>query len=83
LLSQSFTFSRGGIFVQKASLASLPDVLDARDIASVLGIGYVKALRLIRYGDMNYIRIGCAYRVSKDNFINWLNCSQPTEIELD
>jgi len=69
--------------VQKASLSSLPDVLDARDVASVLGIGYTKALRVIRYGGMNYIRIGCAYRVSKDNFIQWLNCSKPTQINFD
>ena len=67
----------------KVSLESLPDVLDAKDVASALGIGYVKALKLIRHGGMNYIRIGCAYRVSKDNFTAWLNCTKPLLIDLD
>ena len=67
----------------KVRIDSLPDVLDAKDVASALGIGYVKALKLIRHSGMNYIRIGCAYRVSKDNFTTWLNCSKPTIIDID
>ena len=69
--------------MSKVTIASLPDVLNARDIACVLNIGYVKALGLIRYGGMNYIRIGKTYRVSKQNFVDWLNCSQPMIITLD
>jgi len=64
-------------------LASLPDVLDAKDVASFLCIGYVKALKLIRYGGMNYIKLGRTYRVSKVNFTEWLNCSKPTVINID
>ena len=67
----------------KVCLASLPDVLNARDIASVLNIGYVKALHLIRFGGMNYIQIGKTYRISKQNFISWLNCAQPMVISFD
>ncbi|MCL2398533.1 MAG: helix-turn-helix domain-containing protein [Defluviitaleaceae bacterium] len=69
--------------MQKASLVSLPDVLDAKDIAGFLGIGYVKALKLIRYGGMRYIQIGRVYRVSKANFTDWLNCEQSMIINLD
>jgi len=69
--------------LKEACLASLPDVLDARDIAGFLNIGYVKALKLIRYGNMNYIQIGRVYRVSKQNFIDWLNCQQPMIISID
>ena len=61
----------------------MPDVLDARDIASVLGIGYTKSLQLVRYGGMKYIRIGRVYRVSKQNFTDWLNCSQPILIDFE
>ena len=67
----------------KVCLASLPDVLNARDIASILGIGYVKSLHIIRFGGMNYIQIGKTYRVSKQNFIDWLNCTKPTVISCN
>ena len=69
--------------MKKVSIDSLPDVLDARDIADVLGIGYVKALRLIRCSGMNYLQLGRVYKVSKQNFNDWLNCSRPTVISLD
>lgn len=72
-----------GDFLKKVYLASMPDVLDAKDVSKVLGIGYVKALRLIQYGDMNYIKVGRTYKVSKQNFVNWLNCPEPKIIELD
>ena len=67
----------------KPTLASMPDVLNARDVAYILQISYVKALKLIRYGGMSYIQLGRVYRVSKDNFIDWLNCTQPMVINLD
>ena len=69
--------------MNKTNLTLMPDVLDAKDIASVLNIGYVKALKLIRYGGMRYIQIGRVYRVSKENFTDWLNCEKPMVIELD
>jgi len=69
--------------MSKVQIESLPDVLDARDIANVLGIGYIKALKLIRYGGMNYLQLGRAYKVSKQNFTDWLNCKKPTVIDLD
>ena len=67
----------------KACLATLPDVMTAKDVAGVLGISYVMALRLIRFGGMNYVRIGRAYRVSKQNFTDWLHCSKPMVINFD
>lgn len=69
--------------MQRASLASLPDVLDARDVAGFLGISYIKALKLLRYSGMNSIRLGRVYRVSKQNFSDWFNCQQPIVIKLD
>ena len=69
--------------MEKASLAALPDVLDARDVAAVLGIGYVKALKLMKYGKMRYLRLGRVYRISKDNFVDWLNCNAPRVVHMD
>ena len=69
--------------MDRASLASVPDVLDARDIAKILGVGYTKALKVIRYGGFNYIRIGKTYKVSKQNFINWLDCSKSEVLPLN
>lgn len=67
----------------KASLDTLPDALSARDISKVLGLGYTKSLRLIRFGGLPYIKLGNTYRVSKQNFIDWLNSSETKIIELD
>ena len=67
----------------KTFVDSLPDVLNARDIADFLNIGYAKALRLIRFGGMRYIQIGRVYRISKTNFIDWLDCEQSMIIDLD
>jgi len=80
---RGFTIFERVIFMQKACLDSLPDVLCAKDVAAFLGIGYVKALKLLRYGGMNTIQIGKVYRVSKRNFTDWLNCEKPVLIELD
>ena len=69
--------------MKNASLDSLPDVLSARDVAAILNIGYVKALGLIRFGGMNYIQVGRVYRISKTNFVQWLNCTKPIKININ
>lgn len=65
-----------------ASLESLPDILDAKTISEFLSIGYVKSLKLIQYGDIPYLKIGNTYRVSKQNFLEWLNQSGKREIQI-
>lgn len=35
-----------------------PEVLDARMIATIMGIGYVKALHTIKYGGIRYLKLG-------------------------
>ena len=71
--------------MKNVNLDSLPDesALDARAVASLLNIGYVKALRLMQYGGMNSVKIGNVYRVGKKNFMDWLNDSKPKIIDLD
>lgn len=51
----------------------LPEILTAEQIARYLGIGYVKALSLIKYGDLPSIKIGNTYRISKQLFKEWVN----------
>lgn len=58
--------------IDKTDKGVLPEVLDARQISKILGIGYVKALHLIQYGGVPHIRIGNTYRVSKRLFVEWL-----------
>ncbi|WIF94471.1 helix-turn-helix domain-containing protein [Caminicella sporogenes] len=60
-----------------------PEVLNARMIAEILDLGYAKALKLIKYGGMNYIRIGNVYRIPKRNFIEWLYSGKSKIINLD
>ncbi len=51
---------------------SMPDILTAEIIAAYMGIGYVKALNLIKYGGIPYKKIGSVYRVHKKVFEKWL-----------
>lgn len=54
------------------SIEALPDIIDAKAIAGVLSIGYAKALRLIKYSGIPYMKIGNTYRIYKHHFINWV-----------
>lgn len=58
---------------EKCSLENLPEVLTAKMIAEFLDIGYVKALNLIKYGGIPYMKIGNTFRVSKKVFVEWIN----------
>lgn len=69
--------------MKKAYLNTLPDVLNAKDIAGVLGVGYVKALKLIQFGNMPYIKAGNTYHVAKKNFIEWVNSGETKIVDLD
>ena len=68
--------------MQKAQIDSMGTFLDSKDVAALLGISYIKALKLVRY-HMNHIKIGRVYRVSKQNFLQFAHCDKPMQIELD
>ena len=55
------------------SITEYPEVLNARNVAAYPGIGYAKALNLLKYGNVPCVRIGNTFRVSKKVFENWLN----------
>lgn len=50
--------------------------INAQDIADVLGICYAKALDFIKYGGINYIKIGHTYLVSAEKFDKFINCDE-------
>ena len=50
----------------------MPEILTAKDIARYLGIGYVQALKLIKYRGIPKIRIGNSFRVYRKAFEVWL-----------
>lgn len=60
-----------------------PEVLDAKMIAKILDLGYVKTLKLIRYGGIKHIKIGNTYRVPKKMFLEWLYSDETKEIKLE
>lgn len=57
---------------------NLPDILTAKEISNYLGISYNSTLKLIKY-NMVYLKLGNTYRVTKNNFLNFLN--RDTSIE--
>ena len=56
----------------KSNFNELPDLLDAEMISEYLGLSYNSTLRLIKY-NMEYLKLGRYYRVTKDNFSKFLN----------
>ncbi|MBS5317678.1 MAG: helix-turn-helix domain-containing protein [Clostridiales bacterium] len=70
------------MFNQNELFKDYPEILTAKMIAQILGIGYTKALHTIQYGEMQYIKIGNTYRVPKKSFIEWLFEKDKREIEV-
>lgn len=54
------------------NLNDYPEILTAKMVATILNIGYVKALNTIQYGGMHYLKLGNSYRVPKQSFIEWV-----------
>lgn len=47
-------------------LVEVQKMLTPKEIASILGISYPKALDFIRFSGIDYIKIGNQYRVAED-----------------
>ncbi|MEZ7892793.1 MAG: excisionase family DNA-binding protein [Candidatus Wallbacteria bacterium] len=62
------------------SLNEYPEILNARNIAEYLNIGYVKALKLLKYGNLPCIRIGNSFRISRAVFEKWMLTPSDTKI---
>ncbi len=62
------------------NLNEYPEILNARNIAEYLNIGYVKSLKLLKYGNLPCIRIGNSFRVSREAFEKWISSSSHIKI---
>ena len=69
--------------MQRATLVSLPDVLHPADVADFLGVGYAKALSIVKYGGLIYLRVGNVYLVTKKNFTDWLDVGESRVIKFN
>jgi len=56
----------------EAQEINLPAIISPKIIAKYLGIGYVKALGLVKSGDIPCVKIGNSYKVSRHLFLLWL-----------
>ena len=61
-------------------LNQYPDVLTARMVAEIMSVGYTKALNIVKYSGLPYIKIGSTYRIYKVNFERWLASEQAQEL---
>lgn len=50
-----------------------PDVLDVKDLCSILRIGRKTAYHLLKSGVIPYRRIGRNYKIRKDTIIEYMN----------
>ena len=55
------------------AFSELPVILNATDVASILGVSRAFAYNLFHANDFPVIVIGSRRLVNKDSFINWLN----------
>ncbi len=60
------------------NIDNLPDILTAKDISEVLRISYNSTLKLIKY-NITYLKLGNTYRVTKINFIKFLQSDKSRE----
>ena len=64
-------------------IEELPEIMDARDISSYLGIGYSKSLHLIKHAGIPYMRLGNTYRIYKKAFVAWLEADEPRILKAE
>lgn len=54
-------------------LEQIPEIIDPRFIAQYLGIGYSKALNLVKSGALPCIKVGNHYKIPRAGFVEWLH----------
>ena len=54
-------------------MATVPDLLTPKEVASVLKISYEGALNLMRYGGLKFVKIGRKYRVKASDLSAFIN----------
>ena len=59
--------------VKERLMDNYPEIMNPKMVAHYLGIGYSKALTLVKSGAVPCIKIGNSYKVSKEQFKLLLN----------
>ena len=54
-------------------MATVPDLLTPKEVASVLKISYEGVLNLMRYGGLKFVKIGRKYRVKASDLSAFIN----------
>lgn len=65
------------------TIEDMPEILNVKMICNYLGIGYTKGLNLVKYGGLDYIKIGNTYRITKKAFEQWLFTEGKREVLSD
>ncbi len=63
-------------------IENLCDILTPQEISEFLGISYNSALKLIKY-NMVYLKLGSRYRVTKENFLKFLQTLTPSQATIN
>ncbi len=58
--------------ISTRELSLYPEVMTAKMVASYLGLGYTKTLRLLRHGDIPCLQLGNTFRVHRDILYEYL-----------
>ena len=62
------------------SLNDYPEMLNVRMLAEILGVGYTKALNIVKYStDLPYLKLGNTYRIHRKNLEKWLELDKKRE----
>lgn len=56
----------------ESPVVNYPDVLGPKHVSEILGVGYSKALELVKSGAIPCVRIGNHYKISKNSLVEWL-----------
>ena len=70
--------------IYRAIFREYPDVLDAKQVGTILGVSTKTVYRLLRDGSLISLKVGREYRVPKVNVMKYVKifgspiCEQPT-----
>ena len=54
-------------------LSEYPEILNARNVAEYLNVGYIRALEILKNSTLPSIKIGNTYRITRNKFEEWVN----------
>lgn len=55
------------------TINELPELLTVKEISQYLRVCYTKALNIVKFSGIDYLKIDNSYRVRKEVFESWIN----------